>query len=273
MCNVNDLKLLPCSVGKFKDSVTNLIDCLGNTKVLSRQTEGSLTHIIRKGIQLEAAIAEREQQLQRPLEVPEILEMQVSALCVSPLPGLGAERAKSPGVADLLIASHRWASVMWHRSCSVLRMLVAVFRCKSIEVSCVLGQGLKSEAHLELVRKNAVEARNLLTQHNVRLVISMAKNYRHGGVELQDLIQEGLVGLTKAVDKFEPDRGFKFSTYAHWWIRQVRHSWLIPHRTFASSPLAATGQFSAHGCARTAHCAGCVRMLLISDKDPDSFIG
>ena len=88
-----------------------------------------------------------------------------------------------------------------------------------------------------------MEARNLLTQHNVRLVISMAKNYRHGGVELQDLIQEGLVGLTKAVDKFEPDRGFKFSTYAHWWIRQVRHPWLTPHRSSAGFPPAATGHF------------------------------
>ena len=93
---LDNLKLLPCSAAKLKlkDSVTNLIDRLGNTKVLSRQTEGSLTHIIRKGIQLEAAIAEREQQLQRPLEVPEILEMQVSAHCVSPLPGLGCEKGK-----------------------------------------------------------------------------------------------------------------------------------------------------------------------------------
>ena len=253
---LNDLKLLPCSAAKLKlkDSVTNLIDRLGNTKVLSRQTEGSLTHIIRKGIQLEAAIAEREQQLQRPLEVPEILEMQVSVHCVSPLPDLGAKTAKSIGGADLLRADSfaEMASVIWHRSFSVLTLLVVVSRCKFTEVSCVLGQGLKSEAHLELVRKNAVEARNLLTQHNVRLVISMAKNYRHGGVELQDLIQEGLVGLTKAVDKFDPDRGFKFSTYAHWWIRQVRHSWLTPHRTIASFPPAAAGLHCSWVCQKCA---------------------
>ena len=72
-----------------------------------------------------------------------------------------------------------------------------------------------------LMRKNATEARNLLIQHNVRLVISMAKNYKWRGVELQDLIQEGIMGLVRAIDRFEPDRGFKFSTYAHWWIRQV----------------------------------------------------
>ena len=145
-------------------------------------------------------------------------------------------------------------------------MLVVVFRSQSSEVLCVVGQGLKSEAHLELVRKNAVEARNLLTQHNVRLVISMAKNYRHGGVELQDLIQEGLVGLTKAVDKFEPDRGFKFSTYAHWWIRQVRHSWLTPHRTIASCLPAAMGHCSAREYARSAYCTGSHCMLLSGER-------
>ena len=90
-------------------------------------------------------------------------------------------------------------------------------------------QGLKSEEHLELVKSNAAQARDLLIQHNVRLVISMAKNYKWCGVELQDLIQEGIMGLVKAVDKFEPDRGFKFSTYAHWWIRQVSAQHIILH--------------------------------------------
>jgi DNA-directed RNA polymerase sigma subunit (sigma70/sigma32) len=82
-------------------------------------------------------------------------------------------------------------------------------------------QGMMSEEHLELMKRNAAQARDLLIQHNVRLVISMAKKYKWCGVELQDLIQEGIMGLVRAVDKFEPNRGFKFSTYAHWWIRQV----------------------------------------------------
>lgn len=82
---------------------------------------------------------------------------------------------------------------------------------------------------MALVRANTTAARDLLIQHNVRLVISMAKNYRFRGVELQDLIQEGILGLVRAVDKFEPDRGFKFSTYAHWWIRQVRCLFHLVH--------------------------------------------
>ena len=88
----------------MKDSVQSLIDRLGNTKVLTRQTEASLTHIIRKGIRLEAAIADREQQLQRPLEVSEILKIQVSGRQVFCLPHLDAERAVSLGLAGLLRA-------------------------------------------------------------------------------------------------------------------------------------------------------------------------
>ena len=60
-----------------------------------------------------------------------------------------------------------------------------------------------------------------MMQANLRLVIHMATRYRHRGVPLLDLIQEGNLGLMRAVDKFEPRRGLKFVTYAHWWIRQA----------------------------------------------------
>ena len=63
-------------------------------------------------------------------------------------------------------------------------------------------------------------ARQSMIEHNLRLVVSIAKGYMGRGVPMADLIEEGNLGLMHAIDRFEPERGFRFSTYATWWIRQ-----------------------------------------------------
>ncbi len=83
---------------------------------------------------------------------------------------------------------------------------------------------LTSEEEIELavrIAENDPEAKRRLSEANLRLVVSIAKRYVGRGMQFLDLIQEGNLGLIKAVDKFDHTKGFKFSTYATWWIRQA----------------------------------------------------
>ena len=102
-------------------------------------------------------------------------------------------------------------------------------------------QLLTREQEVELaqrIEKGDALARQIMIESNLRLAISVAKKYSRYGSDLEDLIQESNIGLMKAVEKFDWRRGFKFSTYACWWIKQSVTRHLTADNTLLKVPSA-----------------------------------
>jgi RNA polymerase nonessential primary-like sigma factor len=126
----------------------------------------------------------------------------------------------------LVEAHDRLASILGHRPS--LERWAAEAGVALVDLKPTLAEGKRRwaalvnlvPAELEQIQQEGTSAKDHMIKANLRLVVSVAKKYQNRGLELLDLIQEGTLGLERAVEKFDPTKGYRFSTYAYWWIRQ-----------------------------------------------------
>jgi RNA polymerase nonessential primary-like sigma factor len=148
-----------------------------------------------------------------------LVELRNQALTQQDHPAI-AEYARLMEVRDRLTANlgHRPSLERWAREAGI--------EFVNLKPNISAGKAAYAESigwsvsELDRVMKEGMRAKEHMIQANLRLVVSVAKKYQNRGLELLDLIQEGTLGLERAVEKFDPTKGYRFSTYAYWWIRQ-----------------------------------------------------
>jgi RNA polymerase nonessential primary-like sigma factor len=183
--------------GAGNDLLRLYLQDIGRVDLLSNEEEVLLARQVQRREQLlreERALAVNHPVLQRLLELEELQQREANHLCHWPT---RQEWARAAGLA-----------------------------VSDLQATLTEGYGTWAELiqleprELKQQLRDGRRARDRMIAANLRLVVTVAKKYQQRGLELLDLVQEGTLGLERAVEKFDPTRGFRFSTYSYWWIRQ-----------------------------------------------------
>ncbi|NJK39777.1 MAG: RNA polymerase sigma factor SigC [Oscillatoriales cyanobacterium RM2_1_1] len=213
------------------DLVRLYLQEIGRVQLLGRDEEVSEAQKVQEHLRLvefRNGIAEKtemSQELYRQLNqmgVSTQIEAQVLEITLNAYTLLITTQvfAKLVQVRDQLVAQlgHHPSFERWAKSAEIdLEDLKPILTAGKHCWADLAGLSVKQ---IEQIQTQGLRAKDHMIRANLRLVVSVAKKYQNRGLELLDLIQEGTLGLERAVEKFDPKRGYRFSTYSYWWIRQ-----------------------------------------------------